>query len=337
MKLKAAAIQMQSHVGDVNYNLALTEKMVREAASQGARLIALPEFFTSAITPDDRPYAAVLGASNHAVGLLQKLSRELDIWVGGSLLQEERGEIYNRYTFVEPNQSLHTHDKDLPTMWENAFYVGGRDDGVFQSDLGMVGAAVCWELIREQTIRRMHGRVQLVMTGTHWWTVPTNWPCLGPQSLILGGLAQRNARLSLGAPSEFAKRLGVPVLQASHCGHFSGRFNLIAGLSLSVPYSTHFVGATQIVDAQGKVLVSRHTDQGPGIVYAEIEIPRTPVRQKYRGKGYWVPELPWLMRRYWAQQNWATAPIYAQKGRQLGLAAAKQTTLNQLPEENNHD
>lgn len=173
MKLKAAAIQMQSHVGDVNYNLALTEKMVREAASQGARLIALPEFFTSAITPDDRPYAAVLGASNHAVGLLQKLSRELDIWVGGSLLQEERGEIYNRYTFVEPNQSLHTHDKDLPTMWENAFYVGGRDDGVFQSDLGMVGAAVCWELIREQTIRRMHGRVQLVMTGTHWWTVPT--------------------------------------------------------------------------------------------------------------------------------------------------------------------
>lgn len=337
MKLNAAAIQMETHVGDVNYNLELTERMVREAAKQGAHLIALPEFFTSAVTPDDRPYSAVLGASNKAVDLLQRLSSELNIWVGGSLLQEERGEIYNRYVFAEPNLSLHTHDKDLPTMWENAFYVGGHDDGVFQSDLGMVGAAGCWELIREQTIRRMQGRVQLVMTGTHWWTVPDNWPGLGVQSIFLGGLARKNALLSLNAPSEFAKRLGVPVLQASHCGHFSGRFNLIAGLPVSLPYSTHFVGATQIVDAQGKILVSRHTDQGPGIVYAEIEIPRAPIPHDYMGKGYWVPKLPWLMRSYWAQQNWATAPIYVQKGRQLGLVAAKENLLNYLREENNND
>ena len=83
MKLNAAAIQMQTRVGDVSHNLGLAEKMVREAARSGARLIALPEFFTSAITPDERPYAAVLSAHNHAVSLLKRLASELDIWIGG--------------------------------------------------------------------------------------------------------------------------------------------------------------------------------------------------------------------------------------------------------------
>lgn len=327
MKLNAAAIQMQTRVGDVGHNLELTEKMVREAAKRGARLIALPEFFTSAITPDERPYAAVLGAHNKAVELLKRLASELDIWIGGSLLQEDHGEIYNRYVFVEPDRRLHTHDKDIPTMWENAFYIGGNDDGVMQSDLGVVGAAVCWELIREQTIRRMQGRVQIAMTGTHWWTVPGNWPGLSPKSLLLGNLARRNAQLSEQAPSEFAHRLGVPVLQASHCGQFSGRFKLLAGLDVTLPYVTRFVGATQIVDANGAILASRHTDQGPGIVYADISIEQpSPVveRTNYR---FWVPRLPWLMRRYWDQQNWATQPVYARKGRQLGLAAAKRNSL----------
>lgn len=337
MKINAAAIQMQTRVGDVAYNLGLAETMIREAARHGARLIALPEFFTSAITPDDRPYAAVLGAHNKAVELLRELANELDIWVGGSLLQEDNGEIYNRYVFAEPNRDLHTHDKDLPTMWENAFYVGGHDDGVFQTDLGMVGAAVCWELIREQTLRRMQGRVQLAMTGTHWWTVPSNWPGLGPQSRILGGLAKRNAQLSQDAPATFAKRLGVPVLQASHCGQFAGRFKLVSGLPISVPYSSHFVGATQIVDARGNVLASRHTDQGPGVVYAAIDITEPPAPERHTNNRYWVPALPWLMRRYWDQQNWATAPLYAQKGRQLGLAAARENTLNHPQKGNDND
>lgn len=337
MSVTAAAIQMQTRVGDVGYNLELAETMVREAARQGARIIALPEFFTSAITPDERPYAAVLGANNQAVALLQGLASELDIWVGGSLLQEDQGEIYNRYVLAEPNRQLHTHDKDLPTMWENAFYLGGDDDGVFQTQLGVVGAAVCWELIREQTIARMQGRVQLAMTGTHWWTVPRNWPGLGPQSLLLGRLARKNAQLSEGAPSEFAQRLGVPVLQASHCGEFSGRFQLLAGLPLSLPYSTHFVGATQIVDPQGKVLASRHTQQGPGIVYADITIPKPSSAPTRSRRGFWVPPLPWLMQRYWDQQNWATKPLYASKGRRLGLAAAQKNARNQPAPENTDD
>src|SRR3546814_3951842 len=71
-------------------------------------------------------------------------------------------------------------------MWENAFYIGGADDGVWETGIGTLGAAVCWELVRHQTIRRMQGRVQFAMTGTHWWTMPENWPITEPLLRAIG-------------------------------------------------------------------------------------------------------------------------------------------------------
>src|SRR5699024_10487645 len=238
--------------------------------------------------------------------------------IGGSMLIADGAEVYNRYHLVEPDGTAHLHDKDLPTMWENAFYGPGSDDGVVETGVGRVGIAVCWELIRNQTARRMLGRVDLVLTGTHWWTVPANW---GPVGRVLATVARRNRRLSESAPAELARRLGVPVVQASHCGRFRTPLGLIPGRRVTVPYRTHFVGATQIVDSGGRVLASRSTAEGPGVVVADVETgprpPRTPIDRRF-----WTPRLPWLIRAYWWQQNAVATRYYRDTGRAAGLAAA---------------
>src|SRR5699024_11252319 len=145
--------------------------------------------------------------------------------------------------------------------------------------------AVCWELIRNQTARRMLDRVDLVMTGTHWWTVPANW---GPVGRVFTTVARRNQRLSESAPAELARRLGVPVVQASHCGRFRTPLGLIPGSRVTVPYLTHYVGATQIVDSGGRVLAWRSTAEGPGAVVAAVETgPQQP--RKQIGKQFRTP------------------------------------------------
>jgi hypothetical protein len=78
------------------------------------------------------------------------------------------------------------------------------------------------------------GRVGVAVTGTHWWTMPSNWGRIVERSLA--PLGQFNRYLSENAPSEFARRLGAPVLQASHCGKFRTGFLLAPGLSLAPPY-----------------------------------------------------------------------------------------------------
>lgn len=319
-----AAIQIETRIGDAPHNIRLAEQMATEAVKRGAEIIALPEFFTSAIAPDDRAYSAVLASGNDAIKMLERIASKHGVWIGGSMLLEDRGEIYNRYVFAEPSGARHAHDKDLPTMWENAFYVGGEDDGCWETDLGGVGAAVCWELIRSQTVERLRGKVELVMTGTHWWTLPENWPALGPDRGLLAGLGARNEQLSQDAPAEFAKRVGAPVVQASHCGTFQGRYRVFAGSDIGFPYRTHFVGATQIVDAHGTVLATRSAAEGPGIVYQSVILETATSATELDEARFWIPELPSLIRNYWDHQNWVNRSVYARRGRALGLKHARQ-------------
>ncbi|NLG47609.1 carbon-nitrogen hydrolase family protein [Gordonia sp. (in: high G+C Gram-positive bacteria)] len=318
--VRAAAVQFQGVPGDVAENLRRLEVLITEAIDAGATLIAIPEFATSPLPLQSEVYRSVLPPSNVAVDLLASLARRHSVRLGGSMLIADGGEVYNRYHLFEPDGSVHLHDKDLPTMWENAFYGPGADDGVFDTGLGRMGAAVCWELIRTQTARRLAG-VDVVMTGTHWWTVPTNWGPLVRD--VFGSLAQYNRYLSEQAPVEFALRVGAPVLQASHCGRFRTDFLLAPGVDVAVPYETSFVGATQIVAADGTVLAARNTAEGAGVVIADIEIGGRPPLRATEDR-FWIPALPAALRAYWHQQNLAAKSYYRRHGRAAGLSAAEE-------------
>jgi predicted amidohydrolase len=269
----------------------------------------------------------VPAGNNQALTLLKNLASRHQCFIGGSFLVADGDQVRNRYHFVEPDGGVHVHDKDLPTMWENAFYgpadVG--DDGAFSTALGGVGVAVCWELIRSQTVRRLLGRVDVVVTGTHWWTMPSNWGSVIRQAL--GPLGQFNRYLSENAPVEFARRLGAPVLQASHCGRFRTNFLLAPGFNGSVPYDTEYVGATQIVSGDGHILAHRQAQDGPGVVVADIALgaqrPTLPL-----DKRFWIPELPAFLRAYWHQQNACGKAYYVKRGRHAGLSAAASISEN---------
>lgn len=322
-RLRAAAVQLEAVAGDVAENLRRVETLVEDACGRGATLVAVPEFCSSRVMFDSCVHQAVLPPDNPMLDLFRRLAARHQARIGGSILVAEDGEVYNRYYFVEPDGRVHQHDKDLPTMWENCFYGPGRDDGVFETGIGGVGAAVCWELIRSQTVRRMLGRVEVAMTGTHWWTLPDNWGRVVNRAFAV--LGQYNRYLSENAPVEFARRLGAPVLQASHCGRFRGGFMLAPGLSAALPYDTIYVGATQIVDASGHILAHRRTHEGPGVVLADI-VPGAIAPECALEDRFWIPELTLFLRAYWHQQNACGRSYYRREGRRSGLLAASRAS-----------
>ena len=299
--MKVAAVQLQGRPGDFAGNLRDARELAEQALGEGARILALPEFFPSPVYYDEPFHDQALDADdNPALALMRELAQRHQAYIGGSMVLRRGQGVFNTYFLVQPDGRHHTHDKDLPTMWENCFYEPGQDDGYMDTPLGGVGAAVCWELIRTQTVQRLRGRVGLAMTGNHWWTIPSNWPVVTP---LLRGLGEVNRGFSEQAPVEFARRLGVPVLHASHCGRFRSRFLLLPGTRLSLPHESEFVGATQIVDAQGQVLARRRTSEGPGIVSAQIRIGATPPATSLDESRYWIPPLTLFHRMYWHQQN----------------------------------
>ena len=177
-------------------------------------------------------------------------------------------------------------------MWENCFYIGGDDDGVIATGEHRIGAAVCWELMRTQTARRLRSRVDLVMTGSGWWSVPP-WP---PRALFDRWEQQNSATARAVAPA-FAKYVGAPVVHAAHTGKLT-----CATPWLPMRYQGRFEGSTMITDARGNILAERGPDDGPGVVLAEIEIGRTPPLSDPPDR-YWLPSVVWHYQR-WHGRRW---------------------------------
>ncbi|WP_254824906.1 carbon-nitrogen hydrolase family protein [Haloglomus halophilum] len=318
-ELTVAAVQMEAPAGAADANIEQAERLARNALEAGADVVGLPEFFTSRVFVDDAVEDAVLPPDNDAESMLVSLATEYDAVVGGSMLRTRGDDVYNTYCLAGPDGTIQTHDKDIPTMWENAYYVGGDDDGVVETPHGTAGLAVCWELIRQQTLDRLANHAQYAITGNHWWSLPDNWPGV---DRLFGSTRQYNRYLSENAPVEFARALQIPVIHASHCGEFEGRYLLYPGDERGLPYRTSFVGATQIVAADGEVLARRELDEGPGVVTATIEIPSEPPANppglEYSGDRFWVPNLTAFHRLYWAQQN-ACGTAYYERNKERYL------------------
>src|SRR5918911_2650702 len=202
--MRAAAVQMETRLADVAANLEACERLADAAAADGAEWIVLPEFFTTGIGFLPELADAALGADGAATALLHDLATRHGATVGGSFLcRDPDGHVRNAFLLVTPDGEVAgRHDKDLPTMWENAFYVGGDDDGVIETGELTAGAAVCWEFMRTATARRLRGRVDLVVGGSGWWSVPS---FIAP---VAGGLEAGNERQAASVAPQFAPYVG---------------------------------------------------------------------------------------------------------------------------------
>ena len=305
-KILAAAIQVNTTIGDVPSNLERCKNLVTEACSIGAKWIALPEFFNTGVSWDPNLAAAIEDQQGSTADFLRTLSEQYGIVLGGSFLcRVPKGGVRNRYLCFNKGVLVGWHDKDYPTMWENAFYEGGASDDT--GELGTidgfrVGSAVCWEFLRTATSRRLRGKVDVIMGGSHWWSIPTNWP-----AWLQNQLEPSNKANSLQSVKDTARLIGAPIIHASHCNHFSCNTP-----GIPMVYQGYLEGNAAILDAQGTVLASRSSEEGEGLVVAEVTFGAVetttviPDRFWLRSRGL-LPAFSWhfhgVLGRHWYKKH----------------------------------
>lgn len=277
---RIAAVQLAAIVGDTRANLRACEALADRAARDGAQWIILPEFFSTGMAYDASLADAALPPDGAATTLMVTLAERHSATVGGSFLcRDEDGHVRNAFLLISPaGEVIGRHDKDLPTMWENCYYTGGADDGVFAMPDGRrTGVAMCWELIRSQTARRLRDRVDVVVGGSCWWSVPS-WPPRAATSRM----EATNRRNATRAAERFARIVGAPVVHAAHCGPID-----CPTPGLPLRYRGHAEGGAGIFAADGSVLAFRDRRAGPGVAIADVELKR-------RAPVLPVPEDFWL-------------------------------------------
>jgi predicted amidohydrolase len=306
--MKVAAVQMTARLADVDHNLQRAEALLDEAFARGCEMVILPEFFTSAVAFHPDMLQASLPSGGPALEMMRGAARRHNGYVGGSFIASRGGDNYNTFILAFPDGDYVTHDKDQPTMWENCYYCGGKDDGILETPMGPVGSALCWEFVRTRTVHRLRGEVDLLVGGSCWWTVPDRAiPIPGKRHAH-----RRNLEIMRETPVRMARMLGVPVIHAAHAGDFRCRMPLLPGL----PYRSCYLGETMIVDAAGKVLAGLSREEGEGIVVADVQ-PGRIAPSEDPPQGFWIPDNPWLIRMVWTYQN-LHGRYYYRRARRLG-------------------
>ena len=290
-KIRTAALQTEARIGDVDHNLEACERLAVQAAREGAAWIVLPEFFATGVAFRPELTENAPPADGAPTELLARLARDHGVHVGGSIIvRDDDGHARNAFFLFGPGGDLvGRHDKDLPTMWESALYIGGTDPGRFEVGEHTVGVALCWELMRSQTIARLGGQVDLVVGGSGWWSMPADWPFLARAEI--GNEARATA-----APATFARHVGAPVVHAAHAGPVECAF-----LGTPFRYRGHFEGGAQIVDGTGRILAYRGREQGAGIAIADVELGRT--EQTYASDRFWLQKRGVVATAAWSYQN----------------------------------
>jgi len=154
--------------------------LVRQAAAEGAQLIATPE--GSNILQRDRAklFEHLAPAESDAcVQGLIALAKELGVWllIGSALVQREDGKAANRSILVAPDGStaatydkLHMFDVDLPTgerHRESSLYTPGERAVVAEAAGAKLGLTVCYDM-RFPALHRA-----LAIAGAEVITVPS--------------------------------------------------------------------------------------------------------------------------------------------------------------------
>ena len=188
--VKYAGIQMQCS-RSVEENIAKADKMVREAAANGAQIILLPELFERQYFCQERNYDYYAFATpvdeNPAVKHFQKVADELKVVLPISFYERDINVFYNTVAVIDADGSVlgiyrKTHIPD-DHYYQEKFYFTPGDTGfkVWDTRYARIGVGICWDQWFPETARI------LALLGAEILLFPTaigSEPTLGKDSRL---------------------------------------------------------------------------------------------------------------------------------------------------------
>lgn len=262
-KVKVAALQF-SCSKDVQENINKAEKMVREAADNGANIILLPELFERQYFCQEKRYDyydyALPLEKNPAVNRFKEVAKELGVVIPVSFYERDIDRLFNTVAMIDADGSVlgiyrKTHIPD-DHFYQEKFYFTPGDTGfkVFDTRFGRIGVGICWDQWFPETARCM------AVQGAEMLLYPTaigSEPILDVDSSghwrrVMQGHAAANLM-----PVVAANRIGVETVEP--CKENAGQSS-----------SLDFYGCSFIADATGDIIASAKQEET--ILYGEFDL-----------------------------------------------------------------
>lgn len=262
-KIKVAALQF-SCSKDVQENINKAEKMVKEAADNGANIILLPELFERQYFCQEKRYDyynyALPLEKNPAVNRFKEVAKELGVVIPVSFYERDIDRLFNTVAMIDADGSVlgiyrKTHIPD-DHFYQEKFYFTPGDSGfkVFDTRFGCIGVGICWDQWFPETVRCM------AVQGAEMLLYPT---AIGSEPILDVDSSSHWRRVMQGhaaanlMPVVAANRIGVETVEP--CKENAGQSS-----------SLEFYGCSFIADATGDIIASAKQEET--ILYGEFDL-----------------------------------------------------------------
>lgn len=262
--ITVAAIQMCC-VPDPAENLRTAERLVRQAAGQGAQVVLLPELFEREYFCQQRRYDFYAYATptdeNPAVQMGIRLARELHIVLPISFFERDCNNFYNTVACIDADGTLlgtyrKTHIPD-DHYYQEKFYFTPGDTGfkVWDTKYARIGVGICWDQWFPETARGM------AVQGAEILFYPT---AIGSEPILEVDSMPHWRRCMQG---HSACNI-IPVVAANRIGEEKVTPSEANGYQES---SLVFYGSSFVTDATGEIVTQASRDKEE-IVYGESDL-----------------------------------------------------------------
>ncbi|MBP7736221.1 MAG: carbon-nitrogen hydrolase family protein [Spirochaetes bacterium] len=279
MRLRIASIQMISENNDIMGNRVRAMRLIGQAIKKKARLILLPEFALNGYTYTDDIWKTAEPLDGPTARLMKDISKKHRVYIGTCILEKAVNEFYDTFILVGPGKDeFWSHRKIEPATYEAFFFRGGGViPGVFDTPLGRIGVAICFDTSKTHTLKSLaDGRPDLVL-------IP--FSCPGLPTILPAGSRKNWDKLFIRIPFAYAEYLGVPVITSNKTGGFISTLPLTRFIRARMP----FIDVSQIVDRDGTLLA--RAESGEQVLVSDIEIRP----DSFRGLHRAIPAGRWLM------------------------------------------
>ncbi len=253
---------------DKEANIAKAERLVRQAASNGAQIILLPELFEGIYfcKEMDKKYFswAAPRENNPLIARFASLAKELEVVILISYFEKAGSEYFNSLVVADADGRVldnyrKTHIPDGPG-YEEKFYFKPGDTGfkVYETAYGKIGVGICWDQWFCETARA------LTLMGAQIIFYPT---AIGSEPEIKLDSKEHWQRVQMG----HAATNTVPVVVANRYGEES-----------APSCSLNFYGSSFITDYTGAKIAEASRDEEE-ILYAEYDLEDHAKQREYWG------------------------------------------------------
>ncbi|MBE9047525.1 nitrilase family protein [Pleurocapsales cyanobacterium LEGE 10410] len=175
--VKIACIQMKPTVGEKEKNLWRSIQAIAKAATQGAKLIVLPELCNSGYVFKDRNEAWKLSELVPNGATCQawiELAAKHQIYLVAGIDEREDDRLYNSAVVIGPKGYIGTYRKVHLWNEENSFFEPGNlGFPVFKTEIGRIGVLICYdgwfcESYRLSTLQE----ADIICIPTNWVPIP---------------------------------------------------------------------------------------------------------------------------------------------------------------------